>query len=157
MATEGADACVYACLYELQACHRQVALRGSARGGILLFARYSPYIYIYIYIERERGYIYIYIYIQAGASPGQGGRPLRSGGGSIGATQKRPHPQKSDLLNCLYLNCSEEAHCCVYLVSCDILINPIKTYQLELLGVGSSCVSPDYSRHGVRIRKGIYT
>ena len=31
-----------------------------------------------------------------------------------GATQRDPHPQKSDVINIRNLNCSEQAWCCVY-------------------------------------------
>ena len=54
-------------------------------------------------------------------SPAHPCRACRRGDRAYRGHTERPHPQKSDLINFINKNnCSEQAQCCVYLVSCYI-------------------------------------
>ena len=97
------------------------------------------HIQIYTYI-----YIYIYIYSHAWTLRYQWSGPLlkmeSSPDWDRGRTE-RPHPQKSDLIKLINLDCSKQAQCCVHLVSVYIIYIYIyiererDTYKSNLLNI----------------------
>ena len=65
---------------------------------------------------------------------------------SRGRRTERPHPQKSDLIDLINSNCSEEERFYAHVASAYIQHIQLKFAECNYRGVGSSCVAPRQPR-----------